>query len=48
MHLHACIRNRPHLAGSCKSSPLPNGNFESDKSIEATKLMGWAKLKENS
>lgn len=33
--------------GTCKSNMLPNGNFELDKSMAATKLIGWAKLKEN-
>ena len=27
---------------------MPNGNFESDKKLDATQLTGWAKLKENS
>ena len=34
-------------AGSCTALPLPNGAFESDRSLDATKLVGWAKLKEN-
>jgi hypothetical protein len=35
------------LPGTCKAALLPNGDFEGDKSIDATALMGWAKLKEN-
>jgi hypothetical protein len=26
---------------------LPNGDFEKDRNLDVTKLIGWAKLKEN-
>ncbi|GBF92695.1 hypothetical protein Rsub_05064 [Raphidocelis subcapitata] len=42
----------PYLAqslhnGTCRATLLPNGDFQQDKAIDATALVGWAKLKEN-
>jgi hypothetical protein len=34
--------------GTCNATMLPNGNFEEDRRMAATKLIGWAKMKENS
>jgi len=38
----------PSRPGTCNATLLPNGNFEEDRKISATKMIGWAKLKENS